>query len=131
MQACKILIVDDDADDVEILSDAFLKTGVECVHHADTAPEAFLYLLEASKKNELPDMIITDHYLRGATGVEFLQDLKSNEQYKNILVIVLSAIKPENDIEKYREIGAVDYLIKPSSYAAYLQIANYIKQMIA
>ncbi len=131
MEACKILIVDDDADDVEILSDAFLKIDVKCVHHTNTAAQAFMYLQEADKKDELPEIIIIDYYLRGATDVEFLQNLRSNEKYKKIFVIVFSTIKPLKETENYPDIGAVDYLIKPSSYAEYLGIANYIKQKIA
>ena len=46
MSGCKILIIDDDEDDVEILSDAFAQCGVEGVHYVFTAMQAFIYLQE-------------------------------------------------------------------------------------
>ncbi len=44
MPNCKILIVNNDKDDVEILSDAFKQTGVESVNYVATSMEAFMYL---------------------------------------------------------------------------------------
>jgi CheY-like chemotaxis protein len=130
MAACKILIVDDDTDDVEILSDAFKTSGVESVHYVHTAMEAFIYLQEFKTADELPKLIVTDAYLPGINGAEFLADLKKMERYKNILVIILSSTKNASEIEKYRLLGAIDYLVKPASYEEYVKVAANIKSKI-
>ena len=44
MIPCKILIIDDDKDDVEILADAFENSGVDSVHYLYTAMQVFMYL---------------------------------------------------------------------------------------
>ena len=126
MPGSKILIIDDDTDDVEILTDAFSQSGVESVHYVHSAMEAFIYL-EELKPGELPKLIVTDLYLPGITGAEFLQDLKTMQRYKHIHVIVLSTIKTETEIERYKKLGAIDYFQKPSSYEEYLQVAKDIK----
>ncbi|MGZ5247043.1 MAG: response regulator [Flavitalea sp.] len=126
MDECKILIIDDDEDDVEILADAFGQCGVDKIHYVFTAMQAFMYLEKISPER-LPKMIITDHFLPGINGVEFLHDLKEMEKYKHIPVIVLSNIKSESQIEKYRQMGALDYLAKPESYEDYVRIAAEIK----
>ena len=126
MTDCKILIIDDDEDDVQILADAFAQCGVDSIHYVYTAMEAFMYLQE-TKKSCLPRLIVTDHFLPGMTGVEFLKDLKGMDKYRHIPVIVLATMKTDREIERYREMGALDYLIKPVSYDDYVKVAADMK----
>jgi CheY-like chemotaxis protein len=129
MDACKILIIDDDKDDVQILSEAFLECGVDGVHYVYTAMQAFMYLQEMEHEC-LPKLIITDHFLPGMTGADFLKDLKRMDKYKHIHVIVLSTVKTDKELERYKEMGAADYLIKPSSYDEYVKVAADIKSRV-
>ena len=126
MAACKILIIDDDEDDIDILTEAFTQCGVDGVHHVSTAMQAFMYLQQL-ERDSLPRLIVTNHYLPGITGAEFLQDLKGMDKYKHIHVMVLSSAKSPKDIERYRQLGAIDYLVKPSSYEEYVDVAANIK----
>ena len=127
MAACKILIIDDDLDDVEILADAFKSTGVESVHYEHTAMQAFMYLEKFKNPEHLPKLIVTDSLLPGITGAEFLADLKAMELYKHIHVIVLSGSKTKREVERYRELGAIDYIKKPNTYEDYQKVALDIK----
>ena len=129
MAGCKILIIDDDEDDVELLSEAFLQCGVDEVHYVFSAMQAFLYLQEV-EHDCLPKLIITDHFLPGLTGAEFLKDLKGMEKYKHIPVIVLSTVKTDKELERYRQMGAEDYLVKPSSYDEYVKVAADMKSRV-
>jgi CheY-like chemotaxis protein len=128
MTPCKILIIDDDRDDVEILADAFQKCGVEAVHYVYSAMEAFIYLQSLTEKENLPRLIVTDMYLPGITGAEFLIDLKNMELYKDIYVIVLSSTKSEREIGKALSLGAKDYLVKPYTYDEYVKVAADMKR---
>lgn len=130
MAGHKILIIDDDTDDVEILSEAFTQSGVESVHYVHSAIEAFIYLQSIENKEDLPKLIVTDLYLPGITGAEFLADLKKMDKYKHIHVIVLSSIKSEKEIERYKQLGAIDYLTKPSSYEEYIKVAKNIADKV-
>jgi CheY-like chemotaxis protein len=126
MVLCKILIIDDDEDDVEILADAFTESGVNGVHYVNSAMQAFIYL-QSLEANCLPKLIVTDLFLPGITGAEFLKDLKLMELYKHIHVVILSSVKSDREIERYRELGALDYHAKPSSYDEYVKVAVNIK----
>jgi DNA-binding NarL/FixJ family response regulator len=53
------------------------------------------------------------------------------DKYKHIHVVVLSSFKTEEEIEKYKQMGADDYLAKPSSYDAYVQVAKLMSEKIA
>ena len=130
MTLCQILIIDDDTDDVEILSEAFTQSGVDCVHYVNSAMQAFNYLQQVDRKEDLPKLIVTDLYLPGISGAEFLADLKNMEPYKHIPVIVLSTTKSEKQIEKYKQMGVKEYLKKPTTYEEYLEVARYMKEQI-
>ena len=109
MNHCKILIIDDDTDDVEILADAFTRSGVDSVHYVHTAMQAFMYLESVTEPELLP---------------------KGMDRYRHIPVVVLSTIKTESQIEQYRQMGAEDYLRKPVTYEEYLEVAKYIASKI-
>ncbi|WP_121353521.1 response regulator [Flavisolibacter nicotianae] len=126
MNACKILVIDDDEDDVEILANAFLQSGVDAMHHVTTAMEAFMYL-ETAERECLPKLIITDNFLPGISGKEFLTDLKGMEKYRHIPVVILSTSKTDEEIQEYQRIGILDYVVKPHSYEEYVSVAETIK----
>jgi CheY-like chemotaxis protein len=128
MEMCKILIIDDDTDDTEILAEAFTQSGVESVHFVHTAMQAFLYLETIEDPGNLPKLIVTDLYLPGISGPQFLEDLKKMEKYAHIHVIILSSLKTEKEIEKYRKMGAEDYLVKPTTYNEYVEVAKRMKE---
>lgn len=130
MSSCKILIIDDDKDDIDILADAFTKSGVESVHYVNTAMKAFMFLEQVEKEKDLPKLIVTDLYLPGITGAEFLTDLKGMDRYRHIPVIVLTSVKTEKEIERYRAMGASDYITKPTSYEEYFRVAEYLKTKV-
>ena len=130
MAYCKILIIDDDEDDIGLLSEAFSQCGVDGVHYVFSAIKAFMYLEEVAQ-DCLPKLIVTDLYLPGMSGAEFLADLKKMEKYKHIHVVVLSTLKTEKEIEKYEQMGAADYLVKPSTFEEYVQVAAEIKRRSA
>jgi CheY-like chemotaxis protein len=130
MSACKILIIDDDTDDIEILAEAFAQSGVSSVHYVHTGMQAFIYLQQFEGKEELPKLIVTDLYLPGIRGDQLLADLKRMDKYKHIHVIVLSSSKTQQEIERYLEMGAADYLVKPTSYSDYVQVAKAMLEKI-
>ena len=89
-----------------------------------------MYLESVKDKEDLPKLIITDMYLPGITGAEFLADLKKMEPYVDIHVIVLATTKSPKQIEEARLLGADDYLVKPNSYDEYIRVAADIKDKI-
>lgn len=97
----RILIIDDDTNINNLLSEALSKEGY-CVLRAWSGTEALLLL-----EKEAPDIILLDLMLPGLSGEEVF------EKIKNIPVIVVSA-KPDidNKVELLKN-GAVDYITKP------------------
>lgn len=74
---------------------------------AENGEEAFERLAE--KK---PDIMILDLMLPVKDGFEVLSELKSNEVFKDIPVIVLSALSKDENLERALALGAVGYFVK-------------------
>ena len=64
-------------------------------------------------KKKKPDLLVLDLMLPGMSGYEILDTLKSDPKYKDIPVIILSALADEVDVVKGLNYGAVDYIGKP------------------
>jgi CheY-like chemotaxis protein len=126
MDNCKILIIDDDKEDIELLSEALTECGVDGIHHVSSAMRAFIYL-ESVQNICLPKLIIADLYLPAITGEQFIADLKGMDKYKDIPVVLTSTIRPENE-QKIRQLGVVDFIVKPVSYQEYVTVAAEMKR---
>jgi CheY-like chemotaxis protein len=88
--------------------------------------QAFMYLQE-KVHDCLPKLIIADQFLPGMTGAEFLNDLKQMDKYPHISIIIMTTTKSEKELKRYREMGALDYLVKPVTYDDYIKVAADIK----
>jgi two-component system, OmpR family, alkaline phosphatase synthesis response regulator PhoP len=107
--AKKILIAEDDADILEILSYNLANEGYQIVT-AKNGNEA----IEFAKK-ELPDLIILDVLMPYKSGIEVCNILRLQPQFKDTLIIFLSALSDEYTELKGLQTGADDYLTKPIS----------------
>jgi len=66
-------------------------------------------------KNALPDLILLDWMLPGASGVEIARKLRGDERTRQIPIIMLTARSEEQDKVQGLEAGADDYITKPFS----------------
>jgi two-component system, sensor histidine kinase and response regulator len=103
----KILIVDDNPDNVELLRRRLNSQGYDTAAAFD-GEEA----LQAIPR-ESPDLLILDVMMPKMDGYEVLRRLKQDEEYRNLPVILLTAKKEIPDKLKGLDIGADDYITKP------------------
>lgn len=102
----KVLIIDDDEDLTAIFSSALTKEGFETL--SETTGEQGL----ARAKEGKPDIILLDQVLPDISGNDVLKTLKSEDETKNIPVILLSNFSQEELVKGAIDRGAVDYLFK-------------------
>jgi len=102
-----ILVVDDEADVVDVLKLVLGKNGYEVL----TATSGMDGLARA--QSALPDLILLDIMMHRMDGWEVLKLLKLDERTGAIPVVMLSArIEPKDKIRGLQE-GAIDYVTKP------------------
>ena len=103
----KIMIVDDDAVSLSICK-AYLANEYE-VLLMSSAVQALGYF----KQGNTPDLILLDIYMPGMDGFAFLDQLRENEKWKKLPVILMSSGDGYQTIQEGYEHGANDYLVKP------------------
>lgn len=107
--AKRILIADDEADILEIISYNLTAEGYEVM----TAKNGDIAIDLAKKTN--PDLIILDIMMPGKTGIEVCRILRQQPAFAQTLIIFLTALSDETSEIKGLETGADDYITKPIS----------------
>ena len=108
-KARKVLIADDEPDIRELLRYNLAAEGYE-VLEAKNADEA----LDLSRKWN-PDLILLDVMMPKKTGTEVCMLLRSQPQFKNTLIVMLTALSDDGSVIKGLETGADDHIGKPVS----------------
>ncbi|MGB9670042.1 MAG: phosphate regulon transcriptional regulator PhoB [Halothiobacillaceae bacterium] len=109
MSGKTILIVEDEKPIREMVSFALGRAGYTLVEAGDIA-EAFECLVR-----QVPDLILLDWMLPGASGLELARRLKKDELTRDVPIIMLTARGEEEDKVTGLEAGADDYITKPFS----------------
>ncbi|MDJ0708614.1 MAG: response regulator [Leptolyngbyaceae cyanobacterium MO_188.B28] len=103
----QILIVDDQPENLKVLSDFLIESGFE-VLVAKTGDTAIKQLKKAS-----PDLILLDVMMPGIDGFETCRRLKASEATKEIPIIFMTVLSDQVDKVKGLTIGGADYITKP------------------
>lgn len=103
----KILVVDDQPENLHILKDRLQRSGYSCI----TANNGFegIELMQ----RELPDLILLDVMMPGLSGFEVCQKIQEDPIINHIPVILLTALTGPEDIQEGFQAGAFDYIKKP------------------
>lgn len=102
----KLLIVEDDPFLSKMYSKKFQIAGYE-VDVAQNGLEALIKVKEFK-----PDLVLMDILMPKMNGMEALDKLKSNEETKDIPVIMLTNLSTTDDAETAIKKGAAKYIIK-------------------
>lgn len=102
----KVLIIEDD-NFLQGLEGSKLKTEGYQVIVASTGEEAMAKIHE-----EGIDLILLDLILPNFDGFEILKKIKEDDKLKDIPVIVFSNLSEDKDIDKARNMGVSDFMVK-------------------
>ncbi|MCK9392930.1 MAG: response regulator [Syntrophales bacterium] len=106
----KILIVDDNPDDIEITKIALEESGWDL--HVEACPSAEQALACLREPGDLPCSIFLDLNIPGMGGIECLRRIRADESLKSIPVIMVTASSFDQDREKAYDAGANFFLYK-------------------
>jgi len=124
-KAGKILLADDEPDILEIISYNLTSEGYEVIC-AKNGNEA----ITLAKENS-PSMIILDIMMPGKNGIEVCKILRLQPQFKDTVIIFLSALSDEGTEIKGLETGADDYITKPISPKVLISKVNALFRRVA
>ena len=107
----RILIAEDDPRSLKLIDFRLKSVGHETILTTDGGKA-----LEIATK-EKPDLALLDVMMPVMNGFQVLRKLKSQEETKDIPVIMLTSKAQEKDVVFGLEGGATDYVSKPFSFA--------------
>ncbi len=126
----KILLVEDDPNDVKLTERALSRSSVKSeLFLARDGQEAldFLYKQGQFADAPQPDLIFLDLKLPKVDGHEILARIKQDEQLRRIPVIVLTISRREEDMVKAYDSGASGYIPKPVSSSEFIKVVNTVR----
>jgi len=110
----KILIVDDDPVNLDFFQLMLSKLGFEVL-------EAHDGLDALERLNDFnPDIILLDNIMPNMSGWELTKTLKDDGRYRNIPIIMFSALDDVRDKVAGFELGVDDYITKPFNFSEVL-----------
>ena len=104
-----ILLLDDDPIIQEMLRFVFSREGYEV-----TQLTSGKHVIETLNTHPT-SLVLLDIMMPGMDGFEVLETIRSQRNFDNLPVVILSSMKGENDLEKGFSLGADDYIYKPFS----------------
>jgi len=120
-----ILLVEDDHVDIMTIKRAFKDLKItNPVNVCENGLEALDFLRNPQK--QFPGVILLDLNMPKMNGIEFLQEIKDDEQFKSIPVVVLTTSKEEQDKVESFKLGVAGYMIKPVDYLQFVEIIRTI-----
>ena len=116
LDGARILVVDDDAAQCDLLADFLAELGAEVLRAGDG--RGALALVE----RELPDLVISDVRMPGLSGGDLLSEVKrANPEVEVVLVTAYGTVR---DAVAALRAGAADYLLKPLELDAVEHVAR-------
>ncbi|MBC7905081.1 MAG: response regulator [Gemmatimonadaceae bacterium] len=108
-----ILLIEDDADDVELLQEALKNGGI--VYDMRVLKDGSAALNHFKKPDHFPDVIVMDLNLPKVHGKELIKEIKSHDQLRDISLLILTTSSSKEDIDFAYKSGADNYIVKPTS----------------
>ncbi|HYG15430.1 MAG TPA: response regulator [Bacteroidia bacterium] len=124
-----IAIVENDEDERFFMEEAFNKSGLfDIVAQLENGDALFNFL--ETNPDTCPQVILSDLNMPGKNGFDIIAGIKANPKLCHIPVIITSTSSTPTMIEKSRNLGAAEYLIKPDSFIHYEPFIKTLHKLI-
>lgn len=114
----KVLIIDDDPDVLDLVSERLKEHSFEC-YTAELPGEGLEKAMEFK-----PDLVLLDLMLPKMSGFGFIREFKLRSDLSHIPVVVLTALADEDIAQEAMNLGAAGYLTKACSAKELLSVVQ-------
>lgn len=132
MKNKKILLVEDNPDDIELTLRAFRKNNImnEIIVKRDGAEAVDFFFgkdgVAINHCNDLPILTMLDLKLPKIDGLDVLKKIRSDKRTKLIPVVILTSSNEQSDLLTGYELGCNSYIRKPVDFN---QFTDTVKQL--
>lgn len=116
-QIKNVLLAEDDEEDALLFNTVLSELNQNI--HVTVAEDGILLMTFLKQATTLPEMIFLDLNMPLKNGFECLREIKGNERWNSIKIVILSTSSQPQQIENAYKGGADLYLAKPVSYTQF------------
>jgi two-component system response regulator len=123
-----ILIADDDADDRELVREAFAENCLANeLRFVEDGEELLDYLHCRGKYVDpasapRPGIILLDLNMPRKDGREALQEIRREQRFRGIRVVIMTTSKAEEDVARSYDLSAASYIAKPVTFERLVEV---------
>lgn len=125
----KILLIEDDADDVELLQEALERNGIN--FQMDILKDGVAAQAHLLSSKSIPDIIILDFNLPKIHGKEIMLSIKSAPLFQRVPLLVLTTSSSEKDMQYSIQNGAAAFMNKPTTIEEMKNLVTTIQRLAA
>ncbi len=114
----KILIVEDNELNLKLFADLLEANNFDVMQSRDGKN------IEDLCKQGNPSLIVMDIQLPNISGLDLIQRLKIDDNFKSIPIVAVTAFAMEEDKQNILSSGCEEYLSKPISISKFLEVIN-------
>ncbi len=103
----QILVIDDEPDNFAVVEALLHKENYQ-LHYAASGQQGYTKIAAIQ-----PDVILLDVMMPGTNGIEVCRQIKQNARWKNIPIVMVTALSNKKDLAKCMSSGADDLISKP------------------
>ena len=131
IEANRILLVEDDPNDVELVQLALEPYHLNAsIDIATDGEQALRYLLQqdyaTSPAVSLPRLVLLDLKLPKVSGLHVLQTLRAHPKTRRLVVVVMTSSQEDSDLTACYELGVNSYIVKPLEYQQFVDVARNV-----
>ena len=123
VEPLRILLADDDNDDCSFFRKALSALSISTELKIVNDGEQLMSELN-NKEIKIPDVLFLDLNMPRKTGLECLAEIKSDDRFKDLPVVIFSTSKDEAIIKKVFKAGVHVYIRKPGDFGQLKEIIN-------
>jgi CheY-like chemotaxis protein len=114
----KVLVADDNPQIVELIEAYLEALPIQVCHAGDGAATL------AAVEREQPDLILLDIMMPKRSGYEVCRQLKADPRWRQIPIIMVTALNEVGDRDRAAECGAEEFIAKPVNKIELLELVQ-------
>ena len=130
MQATKILLVEDDPNDIELIQIALEQYNfVNKIDIVTDGEQALHYLFGRDGQpptHALPKFVLLDLKLPKINGLQLLEMIRNSPHTRNLVVVVMTSSAENVDLKACYDLGVNSYIVKPLDFQQFVEVSRQV-----
>ena len=130
VEPTRILLVEDDPNDRELVSLAFesynFSNHIDVVTDGEQALQFLLGTDDMPPQPFIPRLILLDLKLPKVRGIDVLRQIRAHPRTHNVVVVVMTSSQEDSDLNACYDLGVNSYVVKPLDFQQFMNVTRQV-----